>query len=226
MKNNVLEFKDVHLAEASGNEIHLQGICLTLAEGDLALMEMPAEYTLDSLADLACGLVNPEQGSVLFEGMSWPARSPDEAALARGRIGRVFEGPGWVSNLDVDENITLTARYHQHLPDDQAYIQARALAKRLGLSDLPPGRPSHIARAELRRAEWVRALLGPRVLVLLQQPMRDLPRVWGVALLAEIERQRAAGVAFIWIQPWGELPAEQLKPTLHFQVESGNILRT
>lgn len=226
MKKIILEFNDVHFGEASGSEVCMDGVTFALAEGELALVEMPAEYTLDSLADLASGLMDPEQGSVRFEGTGWPARNPDQASAARSHIGRVFDGPGWISNLDVDENITLTARYHGQMADDQAYAEAQTLARRLGLSDLPPGRPSHIARAELRRAEWVRALLGPRSLVLLQQPLRDLPRAWGAALLAEIERQRASGVAFVWMQPWGDYPAPPLKPTLHFSVENGNILRT
>lgn len=225
MNTLLLEFSGATLAEEVGHVCVLREVSLALGPGELIVVEASAEHSLDSLADLACGLLEPEQGEVRFEGVAWPQRSPEQAAAARSRIGRVFEGAGWISNLDVDENLTLSARYHGQLSDEQAYADARALARRLGLVDLPPGRPAHMARSELRRAEWVRALLGKRALVVLQAPLRDVPRAWAEALLAEIERQRAAGVAFLWLQPEQSYPVERLKPTLHFRVENGNILR-
>lgn len=221
----LLEFTQVNLPAGPANEIGLADLSFTLEAGALALLEVPAGHGSNPLADLASGLLEPTTGQVQFAGQPWLARSASAAAAARGTIGRVFDEPGWVSNLDVDENVTLPARYHQTMDEADAYRQAQELAVRLGLAGLPAGRPAHVARNELRRAEWVRALLGPRQLVILERPLRELPVGWGAALLAETARLRAAGVAFLWIQTAGqELAVDQLKPTLQFQVERGNII--
>jgi phospholipid/cholesterol/gamma-HCH transport system ATP-binding protein len=223
----ILEFQAVNASAQAPYDVGVQALSFVLEPGGLALVELRSGPVLSPLADLASGVLDPEDGVVLVEGVAWPSRTPDEAAALRGRIGRVFEGPGWVSNLDVDENVTLAARYHQRLEAAEADRLAQALALRLGLPGLPVGRPAHANRQELRRAQWVRALMGPPTLAILEEPMRDLSAEWGTPLLAEVERQRAAGVAFLWLQrPSGAWPLDVLKPTLHFVMESGNIRRT
>ncbi len=222
----VLEFQNVSLNAEPPYEVGLRGLSFALAPGELLRVDVVAGRTVIPLADLAGGLLEPEEGEVLLNGRAWRDYAPDEAAVERGRIGRIFEGTGWISNLDVDENITLSARYHAHRSEAEALQEARELAVRLGLGELPAGRPVLHASTDLRRAEWVRALLGNPSLLILERPVRDLPSEWIPPLLAELDRRRAAGAAVIWIQKWpAPLAAEALKPTLHFEVESGNITR-
>ena len=222
----VIEFQKVSRKAEPPYEVGLSNLSFALAPGELLLVQVVEGRTVIPLADLASGLLEAEEGEVLLNGRPWRDYTPDEAAAERGRMGRIFEGTGWVSNLDVDENITLSSRYHAARPEPEALQAARELAVRLGLRDLPAGRPTLHTSADLRRAEWVRALLGQPYLLILERPIRDLPAEWIPPLLAEVERRRAAGTAVIWIQKWPPpLAAEALKPTLQFEVESGNITR-
>lgn len=226
MNPPILEFQSVTYAAPAGEGGPIRALSFVLQPGELVLLETAMGSPLASWADLACGLVEPESGTVLFEGRSWAGLTPDEAAAARGRIGRTFDGPGWISNLDVDENITLAARYHGTVADEAAYQQAHDLARRLGLDGLPAGRPAHVPAHELRRLQWVRALLGPRRLLILERPLRDLPVGWAGPLLAEVARRRAEGWAVCWLQTRGEVEVAHLKPTLQFDPERGNMART
>ena len=105
-----------------------------------------------------------------FEDTDWEEMAADAAAAARGRIGRVFEVRGWISNLDVDENITLAQRHHTSRPLGEIEAEALALAQQFGLADLPRLRPAMLRAGELRRAAWIRALLGAPTLILLEHP--------------------------------------------------------
>lgn len=222
----VIEFQNVSLKAEPPYEVGLRNLSFALAPGELLRVDVVAGHTVIPLADLASGLLEPEEGEVLLHGRTWRDYAPDEAAAERGRIGRIFEGAGWISNLDVDENITLSARYHAQMSEAEVLQAARELAVRLGLVELPTGRPALHASTELRRAEWVRALMGKPSLLILDRPVRDLPSEWIPPLLAELDRRRVDGAAVIWIQKWpAPLAAEALKPTLHFEVESGNITR-
>ena len=149
----MLEFQQVTLAAGSGHDVALEGLSFALQSGGLALFELEPGLARTPLADLAGGVLDPESGAVCFDGQPWAGLGPEPAARARSRIGRVFEGVGWVSNLDVDENITLAARYHGAATEAEALAAARALALRLGMDSLPAGRPAHVARQTLRRAE-------------------------------------------------------------------------
>ena len=220
--NTLLEFSDVSREVEAG----WSRCTLAVPAGALALLEVEPGAGGAAWADLASGLLAPDRGSVLFKGSDWASLEAGPAALARARIGRVFSGTAWISNLDVDENITLPLRYHGLMSDEESLREAGRLANRLGLPSLPSGRPAHASRAELRVAEWVRALLGPRDLVILEDPLRDIPRRGEDLLLGELERRRGDGLGVVWIEgaETGRARA-RLKPSLHFKVESGNFVR-
>jgi ABC-type ATPase involved in cell division len=222
--NPLLTFQHVTLEAGAPYDAGLRDVSLALAPGELALVRLPYGTTVTPLADLACGVIDPEQGEVAFQGESWNGQGADREATRRGLIGRVFERAGWLSNLDVDENITLARRYHERWEPAEALRQAQDLALRLGMSGVPAGRPALVPRGELLRAQWVRALLGEPVLLLLERPVRDLPPAWVAPLVTEVQRRRAAGVAVLWLTDDHErLDPAALTPTLKFGLEDGNI---
>ena len=92
--------------------------------------------------------------------------SADRAAARRGKIGRLFEDEGWISDLDVDENIVLAQRHHTQRTDHDVLEEALQLARMFGLPGLPRGRPGQMRRWDLRKAACIRAFLGQPTLTL------------------------------------------------------------
>src|ERR1035437_7497838 len=113
---SILNFANVSLRTQPPYAHDLAEVTLELLEGEMGLVLIPPHTEDFPLADLAEGLVTPDTGTVTFQGADWEELGPDAAAAARGNIGRVFENRGWISNLDVDENITLAARHHTTRP--------------------------------------------------------------------------------------------------------------
>ena len=196
---SILRFEDVSLAAQPPYALDLAEVSLELNAGELGLvLTGPATEGLP-LADLASGLVAPDTGLVRFQDEDWQDRHPDTATAARGNIGRIFEKRGWISNLDVDENITLAQRHHTTRPAAELEAEALALAKQFGFDDLPRVRPALLRTGELRRAAWIRALLGTPLLVLLEHPLRDLPAHAAALLVAAVQSAAARGAAVLWI---------------------------
>ena len=150
------------------------------------------------LADAAEGLLAPQAGCVRFLGQDWTGMSPDEAVAARASIGRVFSGPAWISNLDVDENVVLRLRHHTGRTPEDIEAEACALARAVGLEDLPRRRPAWVNRQDLARAQWVRALLGQPAMLLLERPKQDVPEDAVAALAAAVQEARGNGTAIVW----------------------------
>ena len=196
---SILRFEQVSLAAQLPYAEELTEITLELCAGELGLVLVPPHSDGLPLADLAEGLVTPDSGSVKFEDVDWEDMEPDQAAAARGRIGRVFEKRGWISNLDVDENITLAQRHHTARPLAEIEAEALALAKQFGFDDLPRLRPALLRGGELRRAAWIRALLGAPTLILLEHPLREIPSGKAAQLLDALKTARARGAAALWI---------------------------
>ena len=172
---------------------------MALEAGELLLVELKSEDKGPPLADLAAGLVAPVRGDVWFAGVSWSQRGAEDHARARSRIGRVFEGQGWVSNLDLDENITLAQRHHTARDPAEIQAEAEAWARRLGLAGLPVTRPAWTPPRERSIGQWIRALLGEPLLLLLERPTRDVTREDVSALMDAVQERRAAGVAVMWL---------------------------
>ena len=172
-KSAVLEFTDVTLPAGNEYDLGLSSANLRVGAGELALVLVDPQHGRVPIADAAEGLLEPQSGAVLFLGRDWRHMDPDHASACRARIGRVFHGPAWISNLDVDENITLKERHHSRRPWEEIRREALSLAQAFGFHDLPCKRPGWMSREELYRAQWVRALLGHPTFLLLEFPERD-----------------------------------------------------
>ncbi len=223
--NAVLEFDSVSLAKRPPYEGDLRAVGFRLEPGDLLLVRLPEGYPVSPLADVASGLVEPDEGVVRFLGKSWAAGNEADRASARGRIGRVFERAGWLSNLDIDENITLAQRYHTRREPAEILAEAHALARELGSGDIPAGRPAHQDRAVLLAAQWVRALVARPRLLLLERPVRDLPDA-DVELFARaiLRRRELDGLAVVWLTDDHERIGDSaLRPTRKCAMQDGAL---
>lgn len=195
----LLEFRFAHLACERKESEPLDGINLTLRSGECLLMWTSRPAVGSMVADAASGLIPPSEGSVVFEGVDWRHRSARAAAKVRGRIGRVFGDSGWVSNLDVRENLLLRAAHHSRLYGQVRRRELAAVTDRLHVGPVPDGRPAHVSADRLQQMQWVRAFLGSPSLVVLEFPgLGEHPdRLEPFA--TEVRRVTARGGAVLWI---------------------------
>lgn len=218
----ILRLEAVTLKAGSEYEYGLADVSLSVGPGERLLIRLEPGMPSWPLGDVIQGLVEPDEGRVFFEGKTWRQRTPDDAAAARARIGRVYEQSLWISNLDVDENLRLAPRHHTHRPDKEIEAEAVRWARALGLEDLPRMRPARARSRDLRVAEWVRALIGARSLLLLERPLRGAyPERAG--LLAAAAREQ--GAAIIWLQEPGDPDiVKAFEPTRTYEVRSETLV--
>lgn len=196
--SSILKFERVALESGAFYESAVWDITFELAPGDLMLVLLDQEHLLLPLADAAQGLVAPREGRISFLNLDWQALPPDDAARQRGRIGRIFPEGGWLSHLDVDENITLSQRHHTRRPEPELLDQAATLARRFGLPGLPWARPAAYRRQDLQKAACVRAFLGDPVLILAEDPTRHVYADIIAPLANMVFAARRRGTAFLW----------------------------
>lgn len=221
---DLLRLEQVSLAEDLPYDSKLRDATFALRPGDLMLVLLAPGDWDHPLADLISGLVPTESGSLRIFDHAWAEWSLDHQARARGRIGRVFEGNGWLSNLDIDENIILAQRHHTYRSEDEIRAEALGLAAQAGLHALPESRAALTPPDDLRKAEWVRAALGDPWLMLLERPGRGMDPGWMQALGTLVEQARSRGTAVVWLceseQEWNYISS---KPALKFRVEANTL---
>ena len=199
MSSALLEFEQVSLPRGD-YDVGLTDVSLALHPGGVmvVLVDMRSVYT--PLCDIAQGLLEPETGAVRYEGTDWRNVSPDEQSVRRGAIGRIFPAnSAWLSNLDVDENVTLRVRHRARRSDQEIYAEARALAATLGLSEWPERRPPMCSRELLQGCQIVRALLDAPKLILAEFATYSLEPAVKERFLTELNGRISAGAALIWL---------------------------
>jgi phospholipid/cholesterol/gamma-HCH transport system ATP-binding protein len=194
----ILKFSDVTVESSAHYETGLRNGSFELSQGELLVVRIERENERLPLADATQGLAPPKQGSVLFLGQDWQRMSADHSAAQRGKIGRLFDDDGWISHLDVDQNIMLAQRHHTLRSEKDMVAEALTLARVFGLPGLPRGRPANMRRWDLRKAACVRAFLGQPALIIIEQSVRGVYADLTAPLINAVGSARKRGAAVLW----------------------------
>ena len=201
----VLRFEEVTVRLSDERFSSLHDCSFTLAAGQLLSIRL-ASHRMSPIPALAIG-DRPDEiedlsgmsGRIAFEGIDWSARFPADVLAQRNRISLVLAEPRWVNNLNVRENVLLSQLHHTRRRRREIIAEAQQLAYRFGLGEVPPRRMSSLMRSELRRCEWVRALLGDKRLLVLERPCRDVQPQYWEALVEQLNQLRLRGGAVVWL---------------------------
>ena len=195
----ILSIEHVTVETAPLYDSGMWDVNLTLAPGELTLVRLEKERTRLPLADAACGMLEPTDGRITFGGVAWGELSAGACCRQRARIGRVFADGGWVSGLDVDENITLAHRHHSRRSDREVRDEAAQLARLFGLPGLPRVSPARARRQDLRMAACVRAFLGEPELLILETPTEGFYAEIMPGLMRALRSARGRGATVLWL---------------------------
>jgi ABC-type branched-subunit amino acid transport system ATPase component len=195
---SILEFKGVAM-RAGALQTGISGVDFSMNRGDIVLVMVEEGREHLPLAALAQGLLTPDSGKVYFRGECWEEAGPGQQSMMRGRIRRVFEHYGWVTNLDMMENLCLAESHNTHRPLEDIVQEVSSLARRFGMEAVPEARPTRVHPLILRKLEWVRAFVGTPDLIILERPFSGAPKADAVQLIKAVCEAAKRGVAVLWI---------------------------
>jgi simple sugar transport system ATP-binding protein len=179
---NVLANDDIDLA-LRGGEIH----CLLGENG----------AGKSTLIGILCGLIKPDRGLILIEGVETPIPSP-RRALELG-IGTVHQHSTLIPALTVLENLMLGDNRRFRLDQRSARSRLAELSAQLGVEIDPDSKASDLALGHQQQVEIVKALWRGSRLLILDEPTSMLTPQ-GVAELAKVlARLKESGQAVIFI---------------------------
>ena len=149
----------------------VQPTTLRLEPGRTTVLIGPSGCGKSTLLRLMIGLIEPDEGQVLFDGE--PIR-PVNVTLVRRKIGYVIQDGGLFPHLSAEDNVGLLAR---HLGWDKKRVAGR-VAELAELTRLPPEAlsryPSQLSGGQRQRLGIMRALMLDPAVILLDEPMGAL----------------------------------------------------
>ena len=168
----------------------LNGVSLTIEEGEFIAIMGPSGSGKSTLLNLVAGLDRPSSGIVIVGGSDLGSLS--ESGLARfrrDRIGFVFQFFHLLPNLTALENVLIPAQLKSRTSADAT---GRKLLSRLGIGDIADRYPAKLSGGQQQRIAIARALINQPALLLADEPTGALDTKSGdqvMALLAELHRE-------------------------------------
>jgi putative ABC transport system ATP-binding protein len=192
-----IELREVTRVHGTGETaVHaLHGVSFAVRPGQLLAVMGPSGSGKSTLLQLAGGLDAPTGGSVHVEGVRLGGLSRAElAALRRRRVGYVFQDLNLIPALTAAENVALP-RELDGVRARQARADALAALREVGIEDLADRFPDEMSGGQQQRVAIARALVGPRRLLLADEPTGALDTFTGEAVLKVIRARCDAGAA-------------------------------
>jgi putative ABC transport system ATP-binding protein len=197
MTEYAIELRDVTRVHGSGETAvnALDHVSLAVRPGQLLAVMGPSGSGKSTLLQLAGGLDEPTEGSVHVEGIRLGEQNrAGLAALRRRSIGYVFQDLNLIPALTAAENVALP-RELDGVRARQARADALVALREVGVEDLADRFPDEMSGGQQQRVAIARALVGPRRVLLADEPTGALDSYTGEAVLKVIRARCDAGSA-------------------------------
>jgi putative ABC transport system ATP-binding protein len=193
----LLTLEGVRRVHGSGARevVALDGVDLTVRLGELVAVMGPSGSGKSTLLNVAGGLDTPTSGTVTIAGdVLSEMDAKGRAALRRKRIGYVFQDFNLIPALTAGENVSLP-RELDGVPARKARAEAKEALAEVGLEKQARRFPDELSGGQQQRVAIARALVGPRRLVLADEPTGALDSVTGEAVMRVLRARVDAGAA-------------------------------
>jgi putative ABC transport system ATP-binding protein len=202
----ILELDDVVKSYGSGTtEVRaLRGVTLTVEAGEFVAIMGPSGCGKSTMLHLAGALETPSAGSIRVAGRELAGLdAPGRSELRRNDVGFVFQRLNLIPALTAIENVMLPLE----LAGEGARA-ARALAiaalEGMGLDEQLDRYPDDFSGGQQQRIAIARAVVGPRQLLLADEPTGSLDTASGdevIELIAALPARHGTAVVLVTHEP-------------------------
>jgi putative ABC transport system ATP-binding protein len=198
----MLELEDVlkHYRGAGEPVRAVDGVNLTVREGEMVALYGPSGSGKTTLLLLVAALLRPERGVIRFQGSEISSLSEDQASdYLLGKVGFIYQNPHLMSRVSAVENASMKLMLGG-VPMREASEQAIRWLERVGLSNRLQRTPGELSGGELQRVAIARALAGEPKLILADEPTGNLDSARSrqiVQLLREFAHESGAAVLLV-----------------------------
>lgn len=200
----------INVKKSYDNKEVLKGIDLTVNDGEFVSIMGESGSGKSTLLSILSGNLQPDEGSVTFDGFEISgAKEKELAKFRRGDLGFVYQSLNLISTLSAEDNILLPLYLaKEDLRVGREYMHA--LAERLGITHLLESMPDNMSGGERQRVAIARALIHHPKIIMMDEPtgsldsqttkevlelLTEINKEMGISIIQVTHSQEAAGYA-------------------------------
>ena len=184
----MIELRNV--CKSFGKQVVLNGVDFQVEKGQTVALLGPSGTGKSVLLKHIVGLLLPDSGDVLVDGVSVPRMKRNDLTLMRRKIGYAFQMGALFDSMNVYENIRLGITNEEEYRD-KAFCDARVaeVLKQVNLSpDVAKKMPGSLSGGMKKRVGIARAIAGKPEYMLYDEPTSGLDPVNADAMDALISQ--------------------------------------
>jgi polar amino acid transport system ATP-binding protein len=161
---------DLRIADLTASYLDkpvLRGVSLTVGTGEIVSIIGPSGSGKSTLLRVLVGLLKPQGGEVVIDGIKVDFGSKRSVRELRDRCAIVFQQYNLFQNMTVLDNVTIAPVKIKKRPRRAVEEEAVALLSKVGLQDKLASYPDELSGGQQQRVAIARALaLRPEILLL------------------------------------------------------------
>ncbi len=182
--SNIVEINNLVKSYENGHIKALNGIDLTIKEGEFVSIIGPSGSGKSTLLNMLGALDLPDSGSINVAGYDLLSNKKLNEFRAQ-KIGFVFQLHNLIPNLSVVENIEIPM-FTSKLSNDEMRTRALDLLDVVGLREKASQKPSKLSGGERQRVAIARALANNPSIILADEPTGSLDSKTSTKILKQL----------------------------------------
>ena len=170
---NIIEMKEVY--KSFGSQIVLSGVNLIVNRGETLSIIGNSGCGKSVLIKHLIGLLQPDSGTIIFEGQDINKISDNELTEVRKKFAMVFQGAALFDSLNVYENVSFgLRRIKKDMPEDRIKIKVAEVLDMVGMPNIEKKMPSELSGGMKKRVGLARAIAMDPEILLYDEPTTGL----------------------------------------------------
>jgi phospholipid/cholesterol/gamma-HCH transport system ATP-binding protein len=219
-----VEFRRVHFS--FDDKKVLDDLSFTVAKGEIKIVLSGSGGGKSTILKLILGLLKPDEGQVLVNGVDITACEEAEMKQVRDKIGMVFQEGALFDSLSVYDNIAYRL-HEQNMPEEEIEREVRLLLRFVRMEDEIDKLPDKLSGGMQKRVGIARALVGDPEIVMFDEPtaaldpptarticelvikLRDLEDVTSILVTHEMDTVRYLTSGYAVVDERGEVTVKE-----------------
>jgi phospholipid/cholesterol/gamma-HCH transport system ATP-binding protein len=159
----MIEFKNIR--KAFGDKVVLDGVSHTMETGKTNLIIGTSGSGKTVLQKCLVGLFEPDEGEIIYDGVSFTDMTQEERKLLRQQIGMLFQGSALFDSMTVEENVKFPLNMFTKDNHKKKIKRVNEVLERVNLKDTNKKFPAELSGGMKKRVGIARAIvLNPKYL--------------------------------------------------------------
>lgn len=168
----MIEIQNIHKSFEGKQVLH--GISATFEKGKTNLIIGASGTGKSVLLKNIVGLIQPDAGSVLYDGRDFTSGDKDLKTDVRREIGMLFQGGALFDSKNVQENVMFPLNVLTKMPKDEKLDRVNTCLAKVGLENVNTKMPSEISGGMKKRVGIARAIVNHSKYLFCDEPNSGL----------------------------------------------------